>query len=74
MVKVTEEMRGIIERHAIEGLEIPFIFEVINPMRQFRLINREYFGYGGILNLLEVIQNDFNDRWHSKKRRYKARW
>jgi nitrogenase molybdenum-iron protein alpha/beta subunit len=63
-----------VERHAIEGLEIPFIFEVISPMRQFRLINREYFGYGGILNLLEVIQNDFNDRWRSKKRRYKARW
>jgi nitrogenase molybdenum-iron protein alpha/beta subunit len=63
-----------VERHAIEGLGIPLIFEIVSPMRQFRLVNREYFGYGGILNLLELIQNDFNDRWRSKERRYKARW
>jgi len=63
-----------VERHAITGLGIPLIFEIVSPMRQFRLVNREYFGYGGILNLLELIQNDFNDRWRSKERRYKARW
>ena len=63
-----------VERHAIEGLGIPLIFEVVNPMRQFRLVNRGYFGYGGILNLLELIENDFNDKWRSKERRYKARW
>jgi nitrogenase molybdenum-iron protein alpha/beta subunit len=63
-----------VERHAIERLGIPLIFEVVNPMRQFRLVNREYFGYGGILNLLELVENDFNDKWRSKKRRYKARW
>ncbi|MBE9502313.1 MAG: nitrogenase associated protein [Dehalococcoidia bacterium] len=63
-----------VERHAIEGLGIPLIFEVVNPMRQFRLVDREYFGYSGILNILELIQNDFNDRWRSKERRYKARW
>jgi nitrogenase molybdenum-iron protein alpha/beta subunit len=63
-----------VERHAIEGLGIPLIFEVVSPMRQFRLVNREYFGYSGMLNLLELIQNDFNDRWRSKEKRYKARW
>jgi len=63
-----------IERHSSEGLEVPYIFEVVRPMRQFRLLNREYFGYRGILNLLECIQNEWSDRWRSKQRRYAARW
>jgi nitrogenase molybdenum-iron protein alpha/beta subunit len=63
-----------IERHASEGLEVPYIFEVVRPIRQFRLLNREYFGYRGILNLLECIQNEWSDRWRSKQKRYTARW
>jgi len=63
-----------IERHAGEGLGVRYIFEVLRPMRQFRLLNREYFGYGGILTLLECIQNEWSDRWRSKHRRYTARW
>jgi nitrogenase molybdenum-iron protein alpha/beta subunit len=63
-----------IERHASEGFGISYIFEVVRPIRQFRLINREYFGYSGIMNLLECIQNEWSDRWRSKERRYKARW
>ena len=30
-----------IERHASEGLDVPYIFEVVRPVRQFRLLNRE---------------------------------
>ncbi|MGA3360072.1 MAG: nitrogenase component 1 [Halobacteriota archaeon] len=63
-----------IERHASEGLDVPYIFEVVRPVRQFRLLNREYFGYRGILNLLECIQNEWSDRWRSTQRRYAARW
>lgn len=63
-----------IERHASEGLDVPYIFEVVRPIRQFRLLNREYFGYRGILNLLECIQNEWSDRWRSTHRRYAARW
>ena len=63
-----------IERHASEGLDVPYIFEVVRPIRQFRLLNREYFGYRGILNLLECIQNEWSDRWRSTQRRYAARW
>jgi len=55
-------------------LDVPYIFEVVRPIRQFRLLNREYFGYRGILNLLECIQNEWSDRWRSKERRYAARW
>jgi nitrogenase molybdenum-iron protein alpha/beta subunit len=63
-----------IERHASEGIGVPYIVEVVRPMRQFRLINRAYFGYTGILNLFECIQNEWTLRWRSKERRYEARW
>jgi nitrogenase molybdenum-iron protein alpha/beta subunit len=63
-----------IERHASEGLGIPYIFEIVRPVRQFRLVDRQYFGYGGVLNLLECIQNEWSDQWRSTQRRYRARW
>jgi nitrogenase molybdenum-iron protein alpha/beta subunit len=63
-----------IERHASEGLGGPYVFEVVRPVRNFRLLNREYFGYRGVLNLLECIQNEWSDRWRSTQRRYAARW
>jgi len=53
---------------------VPYVVEVVRPMRQFRLINRAYFGYTGILNLFECVQNEWTLRWRSKEKRYKARW
>ena len=63
-----------IERHAVEELDIPFVIKLVNPISQFRIIDREYFGYVGMLNLIESIQNERMDRFRSKSRRYKARW
>jgi len=63
-----------IEKHAIEGLNTHYIFQLISPIQRFRMINREYFGYTGILNLLELIQNEVWDKYRSKVTRYKARW
>jgi len=63
-----------IERHAVEELDIPFVFRIVNPISRFRTINREYFGYTGMLNLIETIHNDWFDRYRSKETRYKARW
>ena len=63
-----------IERHAVEELDIPFVFRLVNPIFQFRMVDREYFGYVGMLNLIEFIQNDWLDRYRSKRRSYKARW
>ena len=63
-----------IERHATEDLDIPFVFRLVNPISRFRLIDRAYWGYVGMLNLIESIQNDWLDRYRSKGRRYKARW
>jgi len=63
-----------IERHAVEELDIPLVFRIVNPISQFRSINREYFGYVGMLNLIEIIHNGWLDRYRSKERKYKARW
>ena len=63
-----------IERHASQGLGVSYIVEVVRMMRQFRMINREYFGYTGILNLFECVQNEWTMAWRSKERGYKAKW
>ncbi|MCL5999078.1 MAG: nitrogenase associated protein [Chloroflexi bacterium] len=63
-----------VERHAVEALGIPFVFQLVNPISRWRMIDREYFGYRGMLNLIEDIQNDWLNRYRSKHRRYKARW
>jgi len=63
-----------IERHASEGLPVAYVVEVVRMMRQFRMINREYFGYTGILNLVECVQNEWTMGWRSKERRYEAKW
>ncbi len=63
-----------IERHAVEEMGVPFVFRIVNPLSRFRIINREYFGYTGMLNLIESIQIDWSDRYRSKERRYHARW
>jgi len=63
-----------IERHASEGLGVAYVVEVVRMMRQFRMINREYFGYTGILNLFEAVQNEWTMGWRSKEKRYEAKW
>jgi nitrogenase molybdenum-iron protein alpha/beta subunit len=63
-----------IERHAVAELGIPYVFRLVNPISRFRLTDRAYLGYVGMLNLIESIQNDWWDRYRSKRRRYKARW
>jgi nitrogenase molybdenum-iron protein alpha/beta subunit len=63
-----------IERHAAEGIPVAYVIEVVRMMRQFRMINREYFGYTGILNLFECVQNEWTMAWRSKEKRYGAKW
>ena len=63
-----------IEKHGIEKLDIPFIFLIASPTTRFRMIDREYFGYTGMLNLIEFIQNDWRERYRSRQHRYQARW
>jgi nitrogenase molybdenum-iron protein alpha/beta subunit len=63
-----------IERHTSEGLSVAYVVEVVRMIRQLRMINREHFGYTGILNLFECIQNEWTMGWRSKERRYEAKW
>ncbi|HVN65166.1 MAG TPA: nitrogenase component 1 [Methanomicrobiales archaeon] len=63
-----------IERHAGEGLGVAYVVELVRMTRQFRFINREYFGYTGLLNLFEAVQNEWTIRWRSKEKRYEANW
>ena len=63
-----------IERHAVEELGIPYVFRLVNPISRFRLTDRPYLGYRGMLNLIECMQNDWLDRYRSRRRRYRARW
>jgi nitrogenase molybdenum-iron protein alpha/beta subunit len=63
-----------IERFAAEELGVPFVLRLVNPISRFRMTDQAYFGYVGMLNLIENIQNDWLDRHRSKTRRYKARW
>jgi nitrogenase molybdenum-iron protein alpha/beta subunit len=53
---------------------VAYVVEVVRMMRQFRMINREYFGYTGILNLFEAVQNEWVMGWRSKEKRYEAKW
>ncbi len=63
-----------IERHLAVELGIPLSFEVITPVLEYRMIDRQYFGYKGMLHLIEIIQNQWWNRWKSKGKRYKSRW
>jgi nitrogenase molybdenum-iron protein alpha/beta subunit len=63
-----------IERHVARSLGIPFAIRIVNPINKFRMTDRAYFGYTGMLNLIEEIQNDWLDRYRSRQRRYEARW
>ena len=63
-----------IERHAVAELGIPYVFRLVNPISRYRMVDRAYWGYLGMLNLIESMQNDWRDRYRSQRRRYKARW
>jgi nitrogenase molybdenum-iron protein alpha/beta subunit len=63
-----------VERHAVAELGIPYVFRLVNPVSRYRMVDRAYWGYVGMLNLIEFIQNDWWDRYRSKKRRYQAGW
>jgi nitrogenase molybdenum-iron protein alpha/beta subunit len=65
---------SLIEWHFGKELGIPYCFRVISPTGRFHMTDRPYFGYGGLINILEILQNEHQDRWLSRTRRYEARW
>jgi nitrogenase molybdenum-iron protein alpha/beta subunit len=63
-----------IETHLASELKIPLSFEIITPVLQYRMVDRAYLGYEGMLNLIEIIQNQWWNRWKSRKKQYRSRW
>jgi len=63
-----------IERHLAQELTIPLSFEIVYPVLEYRMTDRQYFGYRGMLNLIEIIQNQWRNKWKSKRKRYKSKW
>jgi len=65
---------SLTERHLAQELGISYSFRVVSPTGRFHMIDRPYFGYDGILTILEVLQNEHQDRWLSRAKRYQATW
>lgn len=65
---------SMVEKHLADELEIPFAFRLISPTERFHMTDRPYFGYEGIINLLEILENEHRERWRSREKRYQARW
>jgi nitrogenase molybdenum-iron protein alpha/beta subunit len=55
------------ERYIAEGLEIPLTFDLISPTNRDFYVDRAYFGYEGMLNLLEAMGNDWETALRSKR-------
>jgi light-independent protochlorophyllide reductase B subunit len=65
---------SLIEWHFGQELHIPYSFRVISPTGRFHMTDRPYFGHDGLINILEILQNEHQDRWQSRTRRYEAKW
>jgi nitrogenase molybdenum-iron protein alpha/beta subunit len=65
---------SMVEHHLAQELGIPFSFNVISPTDRFYMTDRPYFGYEGLLHLLEILENDHQQRWRSREKRYRSKW
>ena len=65
---------SMVEKHLAQELGIPFSFNVISPTDRFRMTDRPYFGYEGLLHVLEILENDHRERWRSREKRYRSGW
>jgi light-independent protochlorophyllide reductase B subunit len=55
------------EKYIAEELDIQLAFDVLSPTNREIYLDKAYFGYEGMLNLLEVIANDWERALRSKK-------
>jgi light-independent protochlorophyllide reductase B subunit len=54
------------ERYLAQELGIQLAFDVLTPTNRDVYVDRAYFGYDGMLNMLEVVANDFERALRSK--------
>lgn len=55
------------ERYLSEELGIKLSFDLLSPTNRVTYLDRAYFGYQGMLNMLEQIGNDWESAFRSKK-------
>jgi nitrogenase molybdenum-iron protein alpha/beta subunit len=55
------------EKYLARELGVRLAFDVLSPTDRDAYLDRAYFGYEGMLNLLEVIANDFERSLRSKE-------
>jgi len=59
------------EKYIAEEIGIKVSFDVFNPSNRDVYVDREYFGYNGMLNLLEILANDWERAFRSKEINWK---
>jgi nitrogenase molybdenum-iron protein alpha/beta subunit len=50
-----------------EEIGIKVAFDVLNPTNRDIYVDRAYFGYDGMLNILEIMGNDWERAYRSKE-------
>ena len=55
------------EKYLGEKVGIKLTFDCFNPTNRDVYVDRAYFGYEGMLNILEVIGNDWEKAYRSKE-------
>lgn len=55
------------EKYMAEEVGIKIAFDVLTPTNRDVYVDRAYFGYEGMLNILEVVANDWERSYRSKE-------
>ncbi|WP_333858925.1 nitrogenase component 1 [Clostridium sp.] len=55
------------EKYMAEEIGIKVAFDVLNPTNRDIYVDRAYFGYDGMLNILEIMGNDWERAYRSKE-------
>lgn len=59
------------EKYIAEEVGIKIAFDILNPTNREVYIDKPYFGYEGMLNMLEVFANDWERAYRSKEINWK---
>lgn len=59
------------EKYIAEEVGIKISFDILNPTNREVYIDKPYFGYEGMLNILEVFANDWERAYRSKEINWK---
>ena len=54
------------EKYMAEELGIKIAFDVFSPTNRETYLDKPYFGYEGMINMMEVIANDWERAFRSK--------